>query len=111
MPPHVTHTAGSGSWEPFLVDGEQFGTVCRLPVHECPDGARAAGIRRIGTGDGRRYVADGTETMYVLEGEAELELADGHVLRLAPGDSVTMPAGVTVTWRTLSPVRAFFVRG
>jgi uncharacterized cupin superfamily protein len=48
------------------------------------------------------------EMAIVLEGEVELTLEDGTVLRAGPGDVIVAPQGSRATWRSLSPVRKFW---
>lgn len=48
------------------------------------------------------------EMAILLEGEVELTLDDGTVLRAGPGDVIVAPRGAKATWRSLSPVRKFW---
>ena len=48
------------------------------------------------------------EIAILLEGEVELTLDDGTVLRAGPGDVIVAPRGAKATWRSLSPVRKFW---
>ena len=48
------------------------------------------------------------EMAVLLEGEVELTLDDGTVLRAGPGDVIVAPKGARATWRSLSPVRKFW---
>ncbi|HXF71791.1 MAG TPA: cupin domain-containing protein [Actinomycetota bacterium] len=48
------------------------------------------------------------EIAILLEGEVELTLDDGTVLRAGPGDVIVAPEGAKATWRSLSPVRKFW---
>jgi len=44
----------------------------------------------------------------VLEGEVEITLGDGTVLRAGPGDVIDTPKGSGGYWKNLSPVRTFW---
>jgi len=52
---------------------------------------------------------DATESIFVLEGDARVENADGQRADLGSGDLPVMPAGDWV-WTFLSDFRAVFVR-
>ena len=104
-------TVNPESWEPFVVQGQALGEVHWLVQAQRPQGVLAAGIWRIGPEEGAElpYGVTGSETIHVLEGEAELETSAGEKIRLAPGSVVSLPDGFTATWRTLSPFKKFFV--
>lgn len=76
-----------------------------------PPGVLAAGIWRIGPEEGAElpYAVAGSQTIHVLEGEAELEISTREKIRLTPGDVVSLPDGFTATWRPLSPFKKSFV--
>ena len=44
----------------------------------------------------------------VLDGEVEITLDDGTVLRAGPGDVIDTPKGSGGHWKNLSPVRKFW---
>ena len=48
------------------------------------------------------------ETFYVVEGEVEVELDDGQVVRFGKGDLVTFKKGVRCRWRVLKPIRKHY---
>lgn len=104
-------TIAPQSWVPFLVGDQPAGEVHWLRVEERPHGTLATGIWRIGPEEGAclPYAVQGSETIQVLEGEAELDVPGGEVIRLGPGDIISLPDGFTATWRTLSPFKKFFV--
>ncbi len=52
------------------------------------------------------YPAD--ETFYVLEGDVEVELDDGQVVRFGKGDLVTFKKGVKCVWRVIKPIRKHY---
>jgi uncharacterized cupin superfamily protein len=54
---------------------------------------------------GHFFVRPYHEVALILEGEVEVELEDGTVLRAGPGDILDTPKGSSGFWRSLSPVR------
>jgi uncharacterized cupin superfamily protein len=48
------------------------------------------------------------EIAYIIEGEVEVRLDDGTVLRAGPGDILDTPKGSKGFWQNLSPVRKFW---
>ncbi len=48
------------------------------------------------------------EIAYIIEGEVEVTLEDGGVVRAGPGDIMITPKGSKGFWRNLSPVRKFW---
>ena len=53
----------------------------------------------------RHFVRPYHEVALILEGEVEVELEDGTVLRAGPGDILDTPKGSSGFWRSLSPTR------
>jgi len=53
----------------------------------------------------RHFVRPYHEVALILEGEVEIELDDGTVLRAGPGDVLDTPKGSSGFWRSLAPVR------
>ena len=93
----------------------------RIPVPEgdqAPPGEEVVLFRamdgRFSVGLWRRAPEEGPmeppyhEMAILLEGEVELTLDDGTVLRAGPGDVIVAPKGARATWRSLSPVRKFW---
>ena len=48
------------------------------------------------------------EIAYIIEGEVEVTLEDGGVVRAGPGDIMITPKGSKGYWKNLSPVRKFW---
>jgi uncharacterized cupin superfamily protein len=48
------------------------------------------------------------ETIHVLEGEARIELDNGHAVELGPGDVAVLPRGAIATWTIKTPFRELF---
>ena len=99
------------AWEPFVLDGQQVGEVRWIAQDDRPHGPLAVGLWRIDPEAGAElpYAVAGSETIHVLEGEAELEQPDGTTIALTPGVILTLPDGFTATWRTRSPFKKLFV--
>ena len=57
------------------------------------------------------YTTPARETLLVLDGEAQVEIADGPTLDLKPGDMASIPAGAVTTWRVTPPFKEFWVLG
>lgn len=99
------------AWEPFVHDGHVVGEVRWIAQEVRPQGPLAVGLWRIDPEAGAElpYAVAGSETIQVLEGEADLEQPDGTTITLTPGVVVTLPDGFTATWRTRSPFKKLFV--
>ena len=44
------------------------------------------------------WTPESREVLFVLEGEVQIEIADGPTLELKAGDMASLPAGVETTW-------------
>ena len=111
IPITTVSTTADDAWEPFVHDGHHVGEVRWIAQEARPHGPLAVGLWRIDPDAGAElpYTVAGSETIHVLEGEAELEQADGTTITLTPGVIVTLPDGFTATWRTRSPFKKLFV--
>jgi uncharacterized cupin superfamily protein len=69
-----------------------------------PDGKFTVGYWQRGV-QRRRFVRPYHEVALILEGDVEIELDDGTVLRAGPGDILDTPKGSSGFWRSTSPVR------
>ena len=69
-----------------------------------PDGKFSVGYWRRDV-QRRPVVRPYHEVALILEGEVEIELDDGTVLRAGPGDILDTPKGSSGYWRSLTPVR------
>lgn len=49
------------------------------------------------------------ETVFIIEGNLEVEIVGGIVHRLGPGDSASFAKGTVGRWKVLTPVKEFFV--
>lgn len=56
----------------------------------------------------RPFVRAFHEVAIILEGEVEITLDDGGILRAGPGDVIDTPRGSGGYWKNLSPVRKFW---
>ena len=94
---HVVSGTGKAFWGPgdmytFLVSGEQAG------------GAIFAmeGLVPAGGGPPPHIHENEDETLYILEGECEVQIGDQH-LKASTGDSVFLPRGVVHAFRNKGP--------
>jgi uncharacterized cupin superfamily protein len=70
-----------------------------------------AGLFRI-TGEGNMtfpWTPELRETVFVLEGEVRIEIADGPTLELKPGDIASYAAGTEMTWHVTRPFKDLYV--
>jgi uncharacterized cupin superfamily protein len=104
-------TTPEEAWEPFVHEGQVVGEVSWIAQEDRPQGPLAVGLWRIDSESGAElpYAVAGSETIHVLEGEADLEQPDGTTIALTPGVVLTLPDGFTATWRTRSAFKKLFV--
>ncbi len=57
------------------------------------------------------WTYDDSETCYLLEGDVIVTPDGGEPTRVKKGDLVTFPAGMSCTWKILSPVRKHYKFG
>jgi uncharacterized cupin superfamily protein len=57
------------------------------------------------------WTYDAPETCYLLEGEVLVTPEGGEPVRVAQGDLVTFPAGMSCTWEIRQPVRKHYTFG
>ena len=68
-----------------------------------PDGKFSVGFWRRDV-QRRPFVRPYHEVAYIVQGEVEVTLEDGSVLRAGPGDILDTPKGSKGYWQSLSPV-------
>lgn len=102
-------TTAPDAWEPFTVDGVTSGEVHWLRRSGEGEPTYFAGLWRHEPEGPGPYVVAGSETILVLKGAADLELADGSTVELRVGDFVSFADGFSATWRTLEPFEKLFV--
>ncbi len=56
-----------------------------------------------------RWTLPATETFYVLEGSARVEIAGAPTLEVGVGDMACIPAGAETTWHLTTPFVDFYV--
>ncbi|XBB67829.1 cupin domain-containing protein [Nocardioides sp. WV_118_6] len=98
------------SWQPegvTILAGDPAGRGFTL--HEdFENGARGAGIFEC-EASRTTYRLETNEIIYVLEGEATIELDNGSRVDLTPGDMAFLPAGHLSTWTFHTRFREFWV--
>jgi len=76
-------------------------------------GAMSAGLTRYSKDADRPdpvvWTLPATEVLLVLEGEARIEIEDGPVLELKPGDMACLPKGAVTTWQLALPFKEMWV--
>lgn len=98
-------------WE-FIDDGCNAGEVHWLRRSDPKEPLLSAGLWRHlpdGRPEGLPYHVVGSETLYVIDGAAELTLPDGSTLWLQEGYLASFKDGFKATWRTKEPFMKFFV--
>ena len=73
----------------------------------CRPGSGATCPRR--TRSGFTYEVSGSETLYVIDGAAQLTLPDDSVIWLQEGYLASFAEGFEARWRTVEPFMKFFV--
>lgn len=96
------------AYEPFLVEGKNFGEVHWLRTTSGGDGQLFAGLWKHGVGT-FDYVFPGDETFHVLEGNVRIAVQGGPAVDLKPGDVVSFTKGQASTWTITVPMKKFFV--
>jgi uncharacterized cupin superfamily protein len=56
-----------------------------------------------------RWTLPATETFYVLQGEATIEIAGGPTFRVTSGQMASIPKGAETTWHLTTPFTDFYV--
>ena len=105
---YFASTVVAEAYEPFIVDGEAAGEV-----HWIRNGGSGGSMLAVGLWKSEPatfpYPFGDDETIHVLEGELDIELASGEVVSLTPGDVVSFPKGTESTWTVRSPFKKLFV--
>ena len=92
------------SWEPDPDVGGQMKVLYRAEGLE-------AGLSRFTEplSEPIRWTLPATETFYVLEGSARVEIAGGPTLEVGVGDMARIPVGAETTWHLTTPFLDFYV--
>ncbi len=94
------------TWEPDPDVGGEMKVLYR-------DGDAEAGLSRFTEPlvEPIRWTLPATETFYVLEGSARVEIAGGPTLEVGVGDMACIPKGSETTWHLTTPFLDFYVLG
>lgn len=98
------------SWQPegvTILSGDPAGRGFTL-FEDYTDGVRATGVFECDPAT-TRYTLTDNEIIYVLEGEARIELDNGSVVEVGPGDMAFLPKGHESTWTFKSRFKEFWV--
>jgi uncharacterized cupin superfamily protein len=95
----------AADWEPDPDVGGEMHVLCEGV------GQQAGLSRFAGEGDHPpiRWTLPGRETVLVLEGTARIQIDDGPILSVAPGDLFSIPAGADTVWHLTLPFKEFWV--
>ena len=81
--------------------GEEF-TAALSPEQKFSAGLWQRDVQR------RRFERPYHEVAYMIDGEVEVTLDSGDILRAGPGDILDTPKGSKGFWQNLTPVRKFW---
>lgn len=97
-------TANSRQW---VVDDDPAGETSLL----FDLGGISAGVQRFPPGGEEpiEWTLPAREVIVVLEGAAQIEIADGPTLRLEVGDLASLPTGARTRWHLTLPYREAWV--
>jgi uncharacterized cupin superfamily protein len=96
------------TFEPFVVEGQQFGDVHWLRKDSSGSGMLLTGLWEHGPAT-FEYVFPADETFHLLEGRVRIEVEGLAPLELTPGDIVSFRKGQASTWTIEERIRKFFV--
>lgn len=98
------------SWQPegvTVLSGNPAGRGFTL-FEDFADGARGCGFFECDPAQ-TTYELTENEMIYVLEGEARIELEDGSAVEVKAGDAAFLPKGHTSTWTFKTRFKEFWV--
>jgi uncharacterized cupin superfamily protein len=105
--PHPQVFVSNVSGDGWSADPEVPGSDMHELVHA--DGVWA-GLTRFSTVDGPvTWTPQQREVIHVLEGKVDIHIPGGPILRLAPGDIASLPAGLETTWHITTPFKELWV--
>jgi uncharacterized cupin superfamily protein len=90
-------------------DPDVPGTEMHELIHE--DGVWAGLTRILATDGPLPWTPDQRETIHVLEGSVRIEFEDRLPLEIGPGDIVSFPAGLAMTWYVETPFKELWFFG
>lgn len=96
------------TFEPFVVEGQQFGEVHWLRKDSSGAGMLLTGLWMHGPAT-FRYVFPADETFHLLEGRVRIAVDGMTPVDLLPGDIVSFRQGQESTWTIEERIRKFFV--
>jgi uncharacterized cupin superfamily protein len=100
---HVSRTSAD-DWQ---ADPDVPGTTMHEVVRR--DGVWV-GMTRIGSADGPiQWTPESRETALILEGSVRIEFEGRPALELGPGDIVSFPPGLAMTWHVTTPFKELWM--
>jgi uncharacterized cupin superfamily protein len=97
------------STDDWTEDPDVLGTEMHELVHE--DGVWVGLTRILATDGPLPWTPDRRETIHVLEGSVRIEFGDRLPLEIGPGDIVSFPAGLAMTWYVETPFKELWFFG
>ena len=103
----------TATYEPFdgfdaLLDGDPLARVAWLRTTSGGEGVLYTGLCTAEPSR-FRYTFAADESFHVLDGDVEIAIDGGPVVRVAAGDIASFPKGARSTWTIREPLRKFFV--
>jgi uncharacterized cupin superfamily protein len=94
--------ASEHAWEADPEVGGEMSVLCHT------DGLEA-GVSRFGEDPGPVvWTVPAREAVFILEGEARIEIEGAPTITLKPGDMASLPADARTTWHLTTPFREFW---
>jgi uncharacterized cupin superfamily protein len=112
MPSLHTSHADATDYVPFMTDHGQEGEVHWVRTEGSDGVTMKAGIWRAAPGDipeNMPVTFVGSETLFVLEGQLDIDIESGESVSLTTGDIVNFEKGTESVWKLRSPFKALMV--
>lgn len=105
---YIKSVVSTNAYEPFMVGEKQAGEVHWLTQINSNGQPMYSGLWRCDpiTFD---YEFPGDEIFHVLQGELQIELANGDKVNVKEGDVISFNKGIKSTWTIQSSFKKFFV--
>ena len=106
-------TVDTTEYEPYngfdaVLEGDPAAGVAWLRTTSSGEGVLYAGMFTVAPSR-FRYTFAADESLHVLEGEVEIDIDGGPMVRLTAGDIASFARGARSTWTVLAALKKFFV--
>ena len=105
---YIKSEVSTNAYEPFMVGDEQAGEVHWLTQTNSSGEATYSGLWRCEPMT-FEYEFPGDEIFHILQGELQIELANGDKVSVKVGDVISFDKGIKSTWTIQSSFKKFFV--